>query len=126
MNKIFTTILITTFSSLVFSSQAIANRPAMAEENIAPSSVDLMMQQKHQQMGDVITLPAQEMQAGETIQIKILDMPRRGMSMDQVRNEFGQPLSVTENIGQPPITSWVYSDRVVFFEYSTVLHVVSK
>ena len=107
-----------------------ANRPA-AEEDIpendtAPSSVEIMMQQQTQQTGDVIALPPKEMQPGETIQIKVLDFPRRGMSMDKVQNEYGQPISVSASVGQPPITSWTYSDRVVYFEYSTVLHVVAR
>jgi hypothetical protein len=64
--------------------------------------------------------------AGETIQIKQLDFPRRGMSMDKVRNEYGQPISTSPVVGQPPITSWTYNDRIVYFEYSTVLHVVAR
>ena len=66
------------------------------------------------------------MQAGETIKIKLLDFPRRGMTMDKVQNEYGQPAAVSDSVGQPPITSWVYNDRVVYFEYSTVLHVVAR
>jgi hypothetical protein len=66
------------------------------------------------------------MQPGETIRIKLLDFPRRGMSMDKVQNEYGQPSVVSDSIGQPPITSWTYNDRIVYFEYSTVLHVVAR
>lgn len=130
MNRIFNTLLLSALSSLVFSSHALANRPAAEEEtkvtNTAPSSVDIMMQQQPQQTGDVVILPAKEMQPGETIQIKLLDFPRRGMSMDKVQNEYGQPIAKTASVGQPPITSWTYSDRVVYFEYSTVLHVVAR
>ncbi len=130
MNRIFTSLLLSAFSSLIFSPQVLANRPA-AEENVAannpaPSSVEIMMQQqKNQQTGDVIALPVKEMQPGETIQIELLDFPRRGMSMDKVQNEYGRPVSVSDSVGQPPITKWTYSDRVVYFEYSTVLHVVA-
>jgi hypothetical protein len=90
----------------------------------APSSVEIMLQ--HEQRGDVVTLPPKEMRAGETLQIRLLDFPRRGMSMDKVRNEYGQPGAVSETVGKPPITSWIYSDRIVYFEYSTVLHVVAR
>jgi len=130
MNRILNTVLLAAFSSFIFSTQALANRPAAEESsdtnNPAASSVDNMMSQETQQTGDVIALPPKEMQPGETIQIKQLDFPRRGMSMDKVRNEYGQPISTSPSVGQPPITSWTYSDRIVYFEYSTVLHVVAR
>jgi len=129
MNRILNTLLLSAFSSLLFSPQALANRPAAEEEasgSNAPSSVDIMMQQQTQQTGDVLVLPGKEIQAGETIQIKHLDSPRRGASMENVQNNYGQPISTSESIGQPPISSWTYSDRIVYFEYSTVLHVVAR
>jgi len=98
----------------------------------APSAVEIMMQQQSQQnrqpqqSGDVLQLPATEMQPGETLKIQLLDYPRRGMSMQKVEQELGQPLAMSESVGQPPITHWTYNDRVVFFEYSTVLHVVPR
>ncbi|HHO59599.1 MAG TPA: hypothetical protein ENJ64_05105 [Thiotrichales bacterium] len=127
---------------LLLGATASANRPAMdsrpaadnstrshAEENnaeppSAPSSVELMMQQES---GTVLQqLPPKEIQPGETIIIQPLDMPRRGASMDKVRNEFGEPLSTTPAVGNPPISSWIYPDRIVYFEYATVLHVVAR
>lgn len=133
-----------------FSSSAFANRPAMEESGPAvtatetstqiepapvqthprpqtPSAVEMMMQnQKTQQTGDVVQIPAKEMQPGETLRIKLLDFPRRGMSMEKVQREFGQPIATSASVGKPPITSWTYNDRVVYFEYSTVLHVVAR
>lgn len=127
MNRKINILLLSAFSSLVLSQQASANRPATEEANTnAQASVENMMQQETQQTGDVIVLPPKEMQAGETIQINLLDLPRRGMSMDKVQNELGQPISTSASVGQPPITSWTYSDRIVYFEYSTVLHVVAR
>lgn len=132
------------------SANAYANRPAMEEsprapaaeqstmldeaEEItpeAPSAVEIMMQQQStqqttRQTGTIVQLPAKEMQPGETIKINLLDYPRRGMSMDKVQNEFGQPIATSGPVGEPPITHWTYSDRVVYFEYSTVLHVVAR
>ncbi len=70
--------------------------------------------------GDVI-----QMQSGETIPVRVIDFPRRGMTMDKVRNELGEPLEVSDTIGEPPITTWTYSDRVVYFEYTSVVHVVA-
>ncbi len=67
-----------------------------------------------------------ELQEGETIAITPLDFPRRGMSMDKVQNELGRPIDISPTVGEPPITSWSYADRVVYFEHSTVIHVVEK
>ena len=51
-----------------------------------------------------------------------LIMPKRGISMDRVLEEFGEPDRRIEAVGQPPITEWDYGDFRVFFEYQTVLH----
>lgn len=140
MNKSLTALLLTTISALAFSHQAVANRPAaeddMTESNLeqddsktqsqAPSAVELMMRQQTQQTGDIVSLPPEEIQAGDTVSIKLLDFPRRGMSMDKVKNEFGQPAAISDSVGTPPITRWTYADRIVFFEYSTVIHVVAR
>ena len=77
-------------------------------------------QQNNEITGDVI-----ELQAGDTLPVSIIDFPRRGMTMDKVKNELGQPLEISDTIGEPPITSWTYKDRVVYFEYSSVVHVVA-
>lgn len=91
-----------------------------------PSSVDLIMQQQNQQTRGVLQLPAKEMQPGETIRINALDFPRRGMSMDKVKKEYGQPIAISNSVGKPPITRWTYSDRIVYFEHSYVIHVVAR
>ncbi|VAW50552.1 hypothetical protein MNBD_GAMMA06-95 [hydrothermal vent metagenome] len=94
-----------------------------------PSAVEVMMQQQNQQPYQAtgsLQLPAKEMQPGETLRIQLVDFPRRGMSMERVQQEYGQPLTASESVGQPPITHWTYNDRVVYFEYSTVLHVVAR
>ncbi len=143
-------------AALLSSSSTFANRPAMEEssevshevssevveaatntlpealpedQQAMPSSVEIMMQQQNQQRyqtGDVVQLPAKEMQPGETIKIQLLDFPRRGMSMDKVQFTYGQPIAISETVGKPPITHWIYSDRVVYFEHSTVIHVVAR
>ena len=140
MNRLLTALLLSAFSSLIFSQQVFANRPAMEEksevnnaaeavadtQHEVTSSADIIVQQQTQQTGDVILLPAKEMQPGETIKIKLLNFPHRGMSMDKVKNEYGQPAARSNSVGQPPITSWTYNDRIIYFEYSTVLHVVAR
>jgi hypothetical protein len=94
---------------------AVAAEEAAAEEAIVEEVVI------EQVSGDVL-----EMQPGDTIVINPLDFPRRGMSMDKVQNELGRPAEISPTVGEPPITSWTYPDRVVYFEGSKVIHVVEK
>lgn len=112
-------------SAEVQSGSSSESRPE-AEEPNTPSAVELMMQQQSQQTDYATQLPATEIQPGETIKIKLLDEPRRGMSMDKVQQLFGQPLATSESVGNPPISNWTYGDRIVYFEYSTVIHVVAR
>ncbi len=136
-----TTILLAAYIS-AFSCNVMANRPAMEESSVEaemtemeevpetqaqPSAVDIMMQQQSQQQrGDVVQLPGTELQPGETVKIKLLDYPRRGMSMNKVQFEYGQPIAISDSVGKPPITRWTYNDRVVYFEHSSVIHVVAR
>ena len=53
-----------------------------------------------------------------------LPMPSRGMKMDRVLAEFGEPNSRKGPVGDPPITVWDYGNFKVYFEYDTVLHTV--
>lgn len=50
------------------------------------------------------------------------ELPDAGMSMKAVEARFGQPLRKDAAVGNPPITRWEYSDYVVVFERSTVVH----
>ena len=86
----------------------------------APEATETVRQEV-QVSGDAL-----EIQPGETITINPLDFPRRGMPMDKVKNELGQPIEISPTVGEPPITSWTYPDRVVYFEHSNVIHVVEK
>lgn len=47
--------------------------------------------------------------------------PSRGMTMDHVKGQFGEPPATHSRIGNPPITRWDYPDYSVFFEYQHVL-----
>ncbi len=51
-----------------------------------------------------------------------LVMPKRGNSMNDVLNEFGEPNRRIDPIGEPPISEWDYGDFRVYFEHQTVLH----
>lgn len=59
------------------------------------------------------------------------NMPARGMTMAQVKREYGAPLKVLATRGgsskhQPPIHRWEYSKYIVYFEYSHVIHSVLR
>lgn len=75
-----------------------------------------------QQTGDVIEMQPQPEQPA----VVLFDFPRRGMDMSKVLNELGEPTTRYPAVGNPPITRWQYPDRIVFFEYSHVIHVVAR
>ena len=125
--------------SLLATSQAFADRPAAMEEPYTPPASNQPEETfmhdagrpatemeparpiiQQQQTGDVLNMQAKPMM------VKTLDFPRRGMTKDKVQNELGRPLEIVPAIGKPPISRWVYNDRVVYFEYSSVVHVVAK
>lgn len=73
------------------------------------------------QSGDVMQMPV-----ATPAPVRLLDFPRRGMTTNKVENELGRPSEIIPAIGQPPISRWVYDDRIVYFEFSSVIHVVAK
>ncbi len=127
-------------AGLLIPATVMAERPAMSERDTEPALAEPMAIEEPAQAapapveepreeavviqqitGDVI-----ELHPGETIVINPLDFPRRGMSMEKVENEIGRPLEISPTVGDPPITAWTYSDRVVFFEHSKVIHAVQR
>ena len=78
-----------------------------------------------EQSGDVLGMPTEQAES-KTVTVRTLDFPRRGMTQDKVQNELGRPVEIVPAVGKPPITRWVYDDRIVYFEYSSVIHVVAK
>ncbi len=50
--------------------------------------------------------------------------PRSGMTKTQVKNQYGEPKDWRAAVGEPPISSWVYNDFTVYFEYEHVIHSV--
>ncbi len=69
----------------------------------------------------------------ETIQIsvskqaphkQVIDRPANGMNKNDVERIYGPPREITETIGNPPISMWIYKDFSVYFEYDLVLHTV--
>lgn len=66
--------------------------------------------------GDELTIPGHAM--GSQHQV----MPKRGIDMEAVLSEFGEPDERFGPIGEPPITEWVYGSFRVYFEHELVLH----
>jgi hypothetical protein len=53
-----------------------------------------------------------------------VDAPRNGITMAQVRQQYGSPVTEHPAVGEPPITRWDYDAYSVFFEHDLVLHSV--
>jgi hypothetical protein len=106
--------------------EAVDTVPASPENmDFAPTdtSDNPYMSNETRTSGDVL-----DMDSGEAIAepVRQLDFPRRGMSESKVQNELGRPIEIVPPVGNPPITRWVYDDRVVYFEYASVIHVVAR
>ena len=70
---------------------------------------------------DVLSIPDSE----QSTDVDLV-LPARGMSMDEVSNDFGNPLNVIDPVGTPPITRWTYENFTVVFEYQYVIHAVKN
>jgi len=66
--------------------------------------------------GDTLVIPGHVTTADTQV------MPRRGVSMDDVLSQFGEPENRFGPVGEPPITEWVYGSFRVYFEHEVVLH----
>jgi hypothetical protein len=53
-----------------------------------------------------------------------IQTPRNGLSMVQVRQQFGEPAQAVPAVGEPPISRWKYTGYTVYFENDLVLHSV--
>ena len=65
----------------------------------------------------------------ESLRVKVhqeqhYNMPKRGMTMDQVATKFGAPTTNVPAVGKPPISRWEYPGFVVYFEAEHVIHSV--
>ena len=54
-----------------------------------------------------------------------VDTPKRGVTMTQVEQKFGPPVTKHDAVGAPPITRWDYPGFSVFFEHDRVIHAVT-
>ena len=53
-----------------------------------------------------------------------IQAPRNGLTMSQIRQQFGTPASEIPAVGDPPISRWEYNGYSVFFENDLALHTV--
>ncbi len=78
--------------------------------------------------GDILGIEASSPSMGQPMQMEreLVDitLPVRGMSKKMVESEFGQPINIRAAVGKPPISSWVYDEFTVYFEFKWVLHSV--
>jgi hypothetical protein len=63
---------------------------------------------------------------GQQSQQQQIVKPALGMSMDVVKQQFGNPVTQSPARGEPPITRWEYNQFVVYFESEVVIHSVTK
>ncbi len=63
---------------------------------------------------------------GQQGQSQQIDKPALGMTMEQVRQAFGSPVTQSPPRGNPPITRWEYNQFVTYFEDNIVIHSVTK
>lgn len=57
---------------------------------------------------------------------KSIEKPKAGTPMEKVRQKYGEPQSVKNAVGEPPITRWFYPEFTVYFEFDKVVHAVRK
>lgn len=57
----------------------------------------------------------------EVRQVERMDLPKNGMTKDQVEQHFGAPADRKAAVGDPPISRWDYDDYSVYFERDLVL-----
>lgn len=73
-----------------------------------------------QALADRVQIPVGQQQGALTEE----QLPQNGIKKSQVEERFGEPVERREAVGEPPISSWVYEDYVVYFEGDRVLRSV--
>ncbi|HEX4050379.1 MAG TPA: hypothetical protein VHY19_05835 [Steroidobacteraceae bacterium] len=69
---------------------------------------------------------AETIVVGDQVTVRQTEVPhpKRGMSMVQVQQHFGEPRERHPTVGTPPITRWDYDNFAVFFEKDLVIDAV--
>lgn len=55
-----------------------------------------------------------------------METPTAGLSKASVEIKYGNPQAKSTTVGEPPISSWEYSQFTVYFEHDHVIHSVVK
>ncbi|MDH5393278.1 MAG: hypothetical protein OEY11_08850 [Gammaproteobacteria bacterium] len=128
-------------SLLIITLPCFANRPAEDDKAVQPppehsqqSNIALPVSESTDTVTDTVDVndmplnnnPAEPNVSPSNSHNMLIDFPKRGMTMEKVLSQLGEPITRHPAVGKPPITRWVYSDRIVFFEYSHVIHVVAQ
>ena len=71
-------------------------------------------------MAETVKVPVGQQGTG----LQGIVIPKRGILKSAVVARFGEPLSKSTPVGDPPITYWNYEDYTVYFEYDRVLDTV--
>ena len=74
--------------------------------------------------GEVMEMPESTTSAPASSQ-ESMELPGRGMTMEQVESRFGTPVEKFSAVGEPPITRWQFPDYTVYFEDEYVIHSVA-
>ena len=53
-----------------------------------------------------------------------VETPARGIDMERVQVQFGEPNDRYAAVGNPPLTRWVYGQFTVYYEHQYVLQTV--
>jgi len=88
------------------------NMPVSAPAEAVTNSKPAM--EKSTSTGDMMLPPPAEHATG-------VKMPRSGIKLDKVRNDFGSPQVEIPAVGKPPILRWKYPEYIVYFEYDLVI-----
>jgi hypothetical protein len=63
-------------------------------------------------------------ESGIAVKESHIATPPRGMTMNQVAEQFGAPTAKVPAVGKPPISRWEYAGFVVYFEGDRVIDCV--
>lgn len=82
-------------------------------------------------LGAAATASADVLLVDRVKQENVIDLPKRGMSMNQVEGKFGAPVSKLDPRGgdstvHPVINRWEYTNFIVYFERDKVIDSVLK
>lgn len=75
-------------------------------------------------VADTLQMPLGPPAVDDGSQQQSITLPGRGMTMVAVEERFGAPVEKYDEVGDPPITRWVYPDFTVYFEYQYVINAV--